>query len=202
MEDRRTFLKKSAIAAAALSTPAIPGCINISTIRAKVPMKTRETEKALVLWYSQTGYTERNGKLLARTFEKKGIKVTASEIRDFNQNGIENYDLIVIGSPVFYYDTPGFVKDWIMSLPGLKGTPVASYVTFGGPEGNQRNAACSILECLTEKEGVPIGFNTFMNMAAYPLSWSKEKVSDNVWMSRHLPNEETYKKVRAYAGYL
>ncbi|MFC1885268.1 flavodoxin family protein, partial [Thermodesulfobacteriota bacterium] len=178
------------------STPAIPGCINISTIRANVPMKTHKTEKALILWYSQTGYTERNGKLLAKTLEAKGIKVMSSDIRDFDKNEIGSHDLIVVGSPVFYYDIPDYVKGWIESMPDLKGTPVASYVTFGGPEGNQHNAACSILEKMAQKNGVPIGIKAFMNMASYPLSWSEEKVSEKTWMSRNLPNEETYRKVR------
>ena len=135
MENRGTFLKKSGIAVVALSIPATTGCVDIRTIRAKVPMKTREAENALVLWYSQTGYTERSGKLLAKTFENNGIKVVSSEIRNFDTKEIPNFDLIVIGSPVFYYDTPSYVKEWILSLPSLDGTPVASYVTFGGPEG-------------------------------------------------------------------
>jgi ferredoxin/flavodoxin len=202
MENRRTFIKKSLMAAMVLSAPTTPGCITLSRIRAKVPMKTRKINKALVLWYSQTGYTERNGMLLAKVMEKQGIKVVASEMRDFDKTRVDNYDLLVIGSPVFYYDTPGYVKDWIMSIPHLKGTPVAAYVTYGGPEGNQYNAACSILECLVEKQGVPIGLNTFRNMPAYPLSWSEEKVNDNVWATKHLPNEETYQRVRSYAGHL
>ena len=38
----------------------------------------------------------------------------------------------MIGSPVFYYDTPDFVKDFIQFLPDISGIPVAAYVTFGG----------------------------------------------------------------------
>lgn len=134
--------------------------------------------------------------------EKRGIKVTSSDLRDYDKKRILDFDLIVIGSPVFYYDTPSHVKAWIRSLPDLKGTPVASYVTFGGPEGNQRNAACAILECLTEKQGVPIAINAFMNMGTYPPSWSGENVSENIWNNRYLPNEETYDSVRAYADRL
>ena len=52
-------------------------------------------------------------------------------------------DLIVMGSPVFYYDVPGYVKNYIRSWPDLNRTPVAAYVTFGGPEGNQHNAAAT-----------------------------------------------------------
>jgi ferredoxin len=200
VENRRTFLAKSAAAAMALSTPVLSGCINISPIRAKVPMKPTEVKKAVVLWYSQTGYSQRNGKLLAQTMEKKGIIVSASDIRDFDTHGINSADLIILGSPVFYYDTPEFVKTWIRSLPNLDGTAVAAYVTFGGPEGNQHNAACAILERLTEKEGVPVGINAFMNMSSFPLSWSEKHVDKKTWMSRHLPNEKTFNQVREFAA--
>jgi ferredoxin len=202
MDNRRDLLKKGAMAAALLSMPATNGCVDVRPIRGKVPMKTSRTGRALVLWYSQTGYTERYGRLLAYRLEKLGMKVTASEIRRFDVQGMGEVDLIVIGSPVYYYDTPECVKAWIGSLPGLKGTPVAAYVSFGGPEGNQYNAACSILQLLVEKEGVPIGQTAFMNMSAFPLSWSGDKVHEKTWMSRQLPDEETYDRVREYAGYL
>ena len=38
-------------------------------------MKTENINEALIAWYSQTGNTERHGRLIARTFEAEGIKV-------------------------------------------------------------------------------------------------------------------------------
>ena len=161
-------------------------------------MRSSEVKKAAVLWYSQTGYTRRTGRLLACTMEKKGIDVAASDLRDFEIDLIRDADIIVLGSPVFYYDTPGFVKAWIRSLPDLNGTPVAAYATFGGPEGNQHNAVCSILRLLVEKQGVPVGIHTSMNMSSFPLSWSENDVDKKTWMSRHLPDEETFNRVRQF----
>lgn len=202
MDDRRSFLKKSAIATMALSLPATSGCMCAATIRGEVPMKTREVKRALVAWYSQTGNTERNGKLLAITMQANGIQVASGSLQDIDKSKINDFDLIVIGSPVFYYDTPAYVQSWIRSLPNLKGTAVAAYVTFGGPEGNQHNAACSILECLVERQGVPVAIKAFMNMGSYPLSWADGQVNENTWRNRHLPNQETYKAVREYAVYV
>jgi len=203
MKTRRDFLKQSSMAMGGLAMPAvIPSCIAAGTIQAAGPMKTQHIQKLLVLWFSQTGYTQRNGMLLKKTFERLGLNATGSDIRDFDRAGIGEFDLIVLGSPVFYYDAPQYVKDWIQALPDLKGIPVAAYVTFGGPEGNQHNAACSILEGLVEKQGVPIGIQAFMNMSSFPLAWSKDKVHVKTWMSRHLPNEDTYRAVRDFAGYL
>jgi flavodoxin len=178
MESRRTFLKKSALTATTFATlPALSSCFNTSTIQAKVPMKSKKIEDAAVLWYSQTGNTQKCGKVLAKTLEKMGVTVVYGDLRDFDQTKITDMDLIMIGSPVFYYDTPDFVKDFIKSLPDLKGMPVAAYVTFGGPEGNQHNAACSILEGLVQKNGVPVGLRAFMTISSYSLSL-KENARD------------------------
>lgn len=49
MENRRTFLKKSALTVAAL--PVLSSCINIGTIKAKVPMKSKKIRKAAVLCF-------------------------------------------------------------------------------------------------------------------------------------------------------
>jgi len=199
MENRRTFLKKGALAAAAVAAPSLPGCVDTRTIRAGANMKTRTVKRVQVLWFSQTGYTRRHGRLLAATLEKTGITVTSGRLKDADPATLSAADLLVVGSPVFYYDTPETVKNWIRRLPPLSGTPVAAYVTFGGPEGNQHNAACSILQELAEKGGVPVGMGAFMNMSSFPLAWAGGEVHEKTWMSRHLPDEKTYAAVRRFS---
>ena len=202
MESRRTFLKRSILTAATL--PALSSCshINTSTIEANVPMKTKEIGNVAVVWYSQTGNTEKCGIVLAKTFEKYGITVSYGDLRDFDQTKISKVDLIVIGAPVFYYDIPDFVKDFIQSLPDLKAVPVAAYVTFGGPEGNQHNAACSILEGLVQKNGVPVGLKTFRAISSYSPSFKTNDKEIKTKDNTILPDQNTYKAVRDYAGFL
>jgi ferredoxin len=202
MEDRRYFLKKSAIIAAVAAFPALQSCIPLNTIEAKVPLKSKKIKTAVVLWYSQTGNTQKCGKVLAKTFEKMDVKVTCGDLRDIDTSIVSSADLIVIGSPVYYYDTPDFVKDYIKSLPYITGIPVAAYVTFGGPEGNQHNAGCSILEGLVQKNGVPVGLKSFMCISSYSLSF-KENDSDAKKVQKIvLPDQKTYKKIREYAGFI
>jgi len=165
-------------------------------------MKSKEIRKAAVLWYSQTGNTQKCGKVLAKTFENNGIKVICEDLRTFVQTTITDVDLLVIGSPVFYYDTPGYVKEFIQSLPDLKGIPVAAYVTFGGPEGNQHNAACSILEGLVQKNGVPVGLETFMAISSYSLAFKENGKGFKTKQNTILPDQDTYKKVREYAVFI
>jgi ferredoxin/flavodoxin len=199
LNTRRTFLKKSLLAATALSVTPLPSCVTMSTTKAKVPMKSGQVNRALVLWYSQTGHTRRCGEVLAKRLAQNGLIVEFSDIRDFQKENIINFDLLVLGSPVFYYDTPDYVKEFIKLLPGLKGMPVASYVTFGGPEGNQDNANYSILQLLSEKNGVPVAGNSFRSLSSFPLAWSKDKVNEKTWSARHLPDENTFQSVRDYA---
>ena len=165
-------------------------------------MKSNGIKKAAVLWYSQTGNTQKCGKVLAKSLEKKGITVNYGDMRNFDKTKITDVDLIVIGSPVYYYDTPDYVKDFIQSLPDLKGVPVASFVTLGGPEGNQHNAACSILEGLAQKNGVPVGLKSFMSISSYPLSFKAKEKSLKTKQNTILPDRKTYKSVREYAGFV
>ncbi len=143
----------------------------------------------------------RCGKVLAETLKKNEIKVYSGDIRDFNVASIKDIDLLVVGAPVFYYDVPEYVKMFIKSLPNLKGVPVGAYVTFGGPEGNQYNAACSILEELVSKKGVPVGLSSFQSISSFSLTYNKDKnlrTKDNTI----LPNRMTYKKVRNFADFI
>lgn len=196
MESRRTFLKKGALIGAMAALPTLPSCY--STIKATVPMKTKSIRKATVLWYSQTGNTQKCGSALAKALENDGIQVSSGEVRDFEKSQLKGIDLLVIGAPVFYYDVPDYVKKFIRSLPNLKGVPVAAYVSFGGPEGNQYNSACSILEELSLKEAVPVGLASFQSISSFSLTYKKEK---NLRTKNNtiLPDRNTYKAVKAFA---
>jgi ferredoxin/flavodoxin len=176
------------------------GCISDSKIHA---YKSKEPKNVLVLWFSQTGHTEIYGKLIGAVWEKMGLNVTCSEIREFYNKNLNEYDLVLIAAPVFNYDIPGYVKDCINSLKQLNEIPVASFVSYGGPEGDQHNAASIILELLSEKGGIPVGMATFMNMGAYPPVWDDNTISSpDLPGNKTLPDEETYNSVRAFAGFI
>ena len=116
MENRRTFLKKSALIGAAAALPAMPAGCTISTIGANASLEPKKIGTAAVVWYSQTGNTQKCGRVLARAFEKRGITVIAGELREVERSTLTAVDLLVIGAPVFYYDVPGFVKESIQAV--------------------------------------------------------------------------------------
>ncbi len=193
MDTRKSFLQKGALAAA---TIAASGELELAA-RVHGPMKTNQPGKGLVLWYSQSGNTRRYGRLIAKIWEKEGLDVIADDIRNFDVSKLTGYDLIAIGSPVFNYTVPVNVKTLLSSIPSIKGTPVASFVSFGGPEGNQHNTGVKLLNMMADKGGVPVGMEAFMNMGTMPITnWEK---APGTIKHRHLPDQATYERVRAFA---
>lgn len=194
MHSRRDFIKKSVMIYAACSLP-LPLSANGQTLHTE--LKTREPRRALVLCYSQTGFTKRYGHVIACVFKNKGLDVELADMRRFEQKHLPDYDLILLGSPVFYYDIPSNVSDWLSTAPKITGIAVATFVSFGGPEGNQHNSLCHALSLLVEKGGVPVGMEAFRSIPAYPTpAWD----SANQRSGEHLPDLATYAKVRHFAG--
>ncbi len=195
MDTRRTFLLRSAGAAALLT---LPGCAKESLKITGNNMKTTKPESVLVLWYSQAGHTERNGRLIGATLEKCGLKVTAMDMRECDDSTMNRYDLIIVGTPVYYLDAPGNVRTWLKAIPSIQDIPVAAYSTFGGPGDNQYNTAWYVLELLADKGGVPVGIATFGNMSTFAPTWSMGN-EKRILKYKDRPNEETYAAVREFA---
>ncbi len=165
----------------------------------KISMKTNKVKRGLVVWYSQTGNTQRIGKLIAATWKKAGIKADSGDYRDLGKINPADYDVIVAGSPVYYYEVPKNFREWINGISSIEGTPVASFVTFGGEGGNQHNTGYSILEMLSRKGGVPAGMGLFGSMSSYALTWSAGNGA-RVLKYKDQPNDNAYSNVRHYAS--
>ena len=197
MENRRSFIKKSSMSLMALSLP-ITGLASCTPRQNQEPFAPLKPKNALVFWYSQTGNTARTGRVIARELEASGLKVDAGEYRQIDKAILNHYDLIVAGSPVYYYDVPENFQTWLRTIPEITGIPVASYVTFGGEGGNTHNTACTLLELLHSKGGVPVGLHTFGNMSAFALTWSYGN-EERVLKYSHLPDQHSFSAMRQYA---
>ncbi|MGB5216779.1 MAG: EFR1 family ferrodoxin [Smithella sp.] len=192
MDTRRNFIKKSAVLG---TTLCLPVSLTREGIAAYSDLKTRSPKKVLILWYSQTGHTQRYAKLIGCTLKAKNLAVDVREFQETDKKILPGYDLIIVGTPVFYYDTPPNVVKWLEAVPSIKGTPVAAFVSFGGPEGNQHNASCHMLKILAQKGGVPVGRDAFRNIPSYPTpKWD----SANQKSGQHLPNATTFDQVRRF----
>lgn len=194
MDTRRDFIKKSAILGAALC---LPVSLTRESIAAYAELKTRSPKKVLILWYSQTGHTQRYARLVGCILKGKNLVVDEREFQDTDKKILPDYDLIIIGTPVFYYDAPSNLSAWLETIPSIKGTPVATFVSFGGPEGNQHNASCHILKILASKGGVPVGRDAFRNIPSYPTpKWDTSQQNSG----KHLPNASTFDQVRRFVN--
>jgi ferredoxin/flavodoxin len=195
MPSRRRFLKTGSLAAASLALPACGGTHCEQNFQAFKPGKVK---RALVVWFSQTGNTQRVGRLTAAVWRTRGIQVDESEIRGFDPADCQGYDLIAVGAPVNHFDSPPSIISWLNRLPDLGGAPVAVFITHGLPPGNQHNTGCALLEALADKEGVPVGLAKFGNLGTYPPAWAFDPEKTLATVGH--PNEETYDRMREFAA--
>jgi ferredoxin/flavodoxin len=196
MKTRRDFVKG---AAAAAVTMTVAGKIPARASEEYPPMKTNDPKKALVIWFSQTGHTERLGRLMAWQLKKSGLQVTASDHRDIDPAALTGYDIIIAGSPVYYYDPPVTFIRWLKKIPAVTGTAAASYSTYGGPGHNQKNTAMTLLDLLTEKGAVPVGSTEFGNMSTFAPTWSSGRV-ERILKYKHLPDRQVYDRAKKFAS--
>lgn len=211
--ERRQFLKAGGVGLAGLTMAGMnlsfPVTGHSSTKESVLTLKTETAEKkrvkkvdaegkALVLWYSQTSNTARTGRCIAKSLEKTGFAVKASDYRNLSASELLEYDLIIAGSPVYYYDVPSNFKTWLAACPSLKGKHVAAFVTFGGEGGNQYNTACTLLDLLTAKGGIPTGLETFGNMSTFSITWSTGNIK-RIMKYSHLPDGRSYSRMRDFA---
>ncbi len=196
MLDRRQFI----VGAGAALVSAGAGCADTCNARSIAPVKMRsnDPQSALVLWYGQTGHTQRLGRLLGKTFETEGLQTTVAPLRDFDLSAAASFDLVVIGSPVHYMDVPPNVVDRLTKLPSLERAPVAAWVTYGNKGSNPINTGWNLVELLTAKGGVPVGMSAFSNMNTFApvLTGSGAK---RTLRFKHLPDAETYERCRQFA---
>jgi ferredoxin/flavodoxin len=195
MDSRRSFIKKAAATIAAVTA----GGFAALGGDAKKKMKAGPPHRGLVVWYSQTGNTERYGRLIAKVWEKKGLAVTAGDYREIGAVKPGSFDIIAAGSPVFYLEAPENFQAWLRGLPEMDGTPAAAFVSCGGEGDNEYNTGCDLLEAMGGRGAVPAGIITMNNMSTYAPTWSMGNRARTL-KYRHLPDEATYGKVRAFAA--
>ncbi|MBF0398488.1 MAG: EFR1 family ferrodoxin [Desulfobacterales bacterium] len=196
MDNRRTFIKKCVLGYTSITMVGWTSCSN--AMQKHVPMKNKAPKKVLVLWFSQTGHTERIGRLIGHEWQKAGLSVEIGEYRDINKSSLSYYDIIAIGTPVNYMDVPINLKQWLNDIPRIDGVAIVAFVTFGGSGDGQHNTAYSLLELMADKGGVPVGIATFGNMSTFAPTWSLGNEKRTL-SYKHLPNETTYKQVRKFS---
>jgi len=88
--------------------------------------------KTAIIYFSQTGNTEKVARAIARGLDEAGSFTQLTRLEEVSKVDLGQFDLISLGTPVFYYKEPFNVKDYIKGLPSLKGKFVFLFITTGG----------------------------------------------------------------------
>ncbi len=75
--------------------------------------------KAIVIYHTKFGNTEKIAKALARGMEKQGVKVDCVRLDDVNINRLVEYDILAIGGPTHVRGPSKPMKDFLEELKGV-----------------------------------------------------------------------------------
>ena len=110
--------------------------------------------KTLIIYFSQTGNTRKIAECIRDGVMDVSNQCDLRSLNDIDGASVAEYDLVGIGSPVFYYKEPFHVRDFIKSLPDLDGQHWFIFCTHGNVIGN---FFPSMIDLLKQKNGVTIG---------------------------------------------
>ena len=99
-----------------------------------------------IIYFSQTGNTEKVARAIARGLHKAGYPLQLTRLEEAIKVDLGRFDLIGLGTPVFYYKEPFNVKDFIKGLPSLKGKYAFLFITTGGHPTNTLLRMAKLLE--------------------------------------------------------
>jgi len=91
-----------------------------------------EVRSALIIYFSQTGNTERVAKAVVTGLQARGVEVRLAKLLEIAPQEAARYDLLGLGTPVFYYKEPVLVREFIARLPAAQRKPAFSFITCGG----------------------------------------------------------------------
>jgi flavodoxin/Pyruvate/2-oxoacid:ferredoxin oxidoreductase delta subunit len=110
--------------------------------------------RCLIAYFSQTGATARAGERIAAGLRASGFEVEVCNIKDKKPPGVDEYDVLGVGSPVYAFAPALNVSAYVSSLPRLDGKSAFVFVTHGT---YRFNAADRIRQPLVRKGAKEVG---------------------------------------------
>jgi len=124
--------------------------------------------KALIVHFSQTGNTEQVARAIGRGLASGGCE--AADARPVAQVAPADwlaYDVVGLGTPVFYYHEPPNVRDWVKAMtPRPRPAPAFTFNTNGG---NPCNTLRRLQKFLKPKGGRVLGSFECFGYDTYPI---------------------------------
>ena len=112
--------------------------------------------KTLIVCFSQTGNTRTVAERIREGIAGVTGQCDLKDLADVDTTALADYDLVGLGCPVFYYQEPFNVRDFIGSLPELTGRHWFVFCSHGSVIGN---TFPSMTESLQKKGIVVIGYH-------------------------------------------
>jgi flavodoxin/NAD-dependent dihydropyrimidine dehydrogenase PreA subunit len=98
--------------------------------------------RSLVIYFSQGGSTTQVAQSIGSGLRAAGHEVTLCNLRDEPPPPLHGYDLLGVGSPVYYYRLPFNVETYIKGLPDMAGFPAFAFVLHATYRGDGGNDLC------------------------------------------------------------
>lgn len=104
--------------------------------------------RCLIVYYSQSGTTANVAQHIAKGLQNTGYSVDLCNIESNEAPDVKSYDLLGIGSPVYFFNPVSDIKRYINRLPELKGIPAFVFGAYGTDYGK---APQKLLKLLSSK---------------------------------------------------
>ena len=94
------------------------------------------TLRVAVVYFSQTGNTEKVAHAIAAGLGQSGAQVEVLDLLKTDPATLGSYDMVGVGTPVFYFREPVIIERFIRRLPQASDRPAFVFLTSGGHPGN------------------------------------------------------------------
>jgi flavodoxin/NAD-dependent dihydropyrimidine dehydrogenase PreA subunit len=111
--------------------------------------------RAAVIYFSPSGITAKVADAIAAGLRSIGYVVELWNLKDRPPLDIGVYDLLGLGSNVYYYRLPFNVTDYLQALPSLKGMPAFCFLVHGS---HAFDAVNSLRRILAERGAKHVGY--------------------------------------------
>lgn len=92
--------------------------------------------RTLIICFSQTGNTQKIAECIRDGIAQAAGSCELKPLREVDAGGLADYDLVGLGCPVFYYQEPFNVREFMEKLPQLAGQTWFLFSTHGSVLGN------------------------------------------------------------------
>lgn len=96
-------------------------------------------KRGLIVCFSQGGACLRIAAAVAEGLRGAGYAIDVWNLKDGRPPDVQGYDLLGIGSPIYYFHLPLNVQHFVEQLPELDGRPAFSFIVHGTIRGDAAN---------------------------------------------------------------